>query len=228
MLLDLIKEEAEKIKQELQEGDVTKVGEPLDVKLNKNDGTEDKDAALVHKSKSKTEYKKGPAEKGEDPMDVDLNQQPSKGGSDEKASTAVSVKTGAEKGGKGVTAGQHAANFESKTSGPKDSVSTPFTKKASDKMNAEDKVVDEGTKTYVEAGAEKSGGDVTAGQHKAGWKESAPASDNDKRIATGIQLKESYTKPELQQFIISEAKKLAKKQMLENELAKLKQEISNL
>lgn len=228
MLLDLIKEEAEKIKQELQEADITKVGEPLDVKLNKNDGTEDKDAALVHKSKSKTEYKKGPAEKGEDPLDADMNQQPSKGGSDEKAATAVKVKAGAEKGGKGVTAGQHTANFESKSDGPKNSVSTPFTKKASEKMNAEDKVVDEGTKTYVESGAEKGGNDVTAGQHKAGWKESAPTSDNDKRIASGIQLKESYTKTELQQFIISEAKKLAKKQMLEMELAKLKDEIANL
>ncbi len=227
-LMALIKEQADIIKQELQESDVTKIGEPLDVKLNKNDGTEDKDAALVHKSKSKTEYKKGPAEKGEEPMDVKLNQQPSKGGSDEKASTAVGVKPGAEKGGKGVTAGQHKANFESKTSGPKDSVSTPFTKKASEKMNAEDKVVDEGTKTFVEAGAEKGGTDVTSGQHKAGWKESAPKSDNDKRIASGIQLKETYTKVELRQFIISEAKKLARKQMLEQELLKLKEEISKI
>jgi len=157
-----------------------------------------------------------------------MNQQPSKGGSDEKAATAVAVKAGAEKGGKGVTAGQHAANFDSKTDGPKKSVSTPFTDKASDKMNAEDKVVDEGTKTYVEAGAEKGGTDVTAGQHKAGWKEDAPKSDNDKRIASGIQLKETYTKSELQSFIISEAKKLAKKQMLEQELKKLKDEIANL
>lgn len=228
MLLALIKEEADKIKQELNEGETTNVGEPLDVLLNKNDGTGDKDQALVHKSKSKTEYKKGPADKGEDPIEAEMNQEPSKGGSDEKAATAVKVKAGAEKGGKGVTAGQHAANFESKTDGPKKSVSTPFTDKASDKMNAEDKVVDEGTKTYVEAGAEKGGTDVTAGQHKAGWKEDAPKSDNDKRIATGIQLKESYKKSELQQFIISEAKKLAKKQMLEQELKKLKDEISNL
>lgn len=228
MLLALIKEEADKIKQELNEGETTNVGEPLDVLLNKNDGIGDKDQALVHKSKSKTEYKKGPADKGEDPIEAEMNQEPSKGGSDEKAATAVKVKAGAEKGGKGVTAGQHAANFESKTDGPKKSVSTPFTDKASDKMNAEDKVVDEGTKTYVEAGAEKGGTDVTAGQHKAGWKEDAPKSDNDKRIATGIQLKESYKKSELQQFIISEAKKLAKKQMLEQELKKLKDEISNL
>lgn len=241
MFLDLIKEEALKIKQELEqelnEGDITKVGDPVeDVKLNKNDGTGDKDAALVHKSKSKTEYKKGPAktvksgttDEGDPVEDVDLNQQPSKGGSDEKAATAVGVKAGAAKGGNDVTTGQHKANFESKTDGPKDSVSDPFTKKASEKMNTNDKVVDEGTKTFVEAGAEKGGTDVTAGQHKAGWKESAPKSDNDKRIADGIQLKETYSKTELAQLIMSEAKKLAKKQMLEQELQKLKSQIANL
>ena len=123
MLMDLIQEEAQKIKAELfSEGDITKVGEPTEVKMNKNDGTEDKDAALVLKSKDKTEYKKGPAkvvksgntDEGDPVEDVDLNQQPSKGGSDEKAATAVGVKAGAEKGGKGATAGQHKANFESK------------------------------------------------------------------------------------------------------------------
>lgn len=229
MLLDIIKEEAETIKKELQEGDLTKVGDPVeDVKLNVNDGTGDKDQALVHKSKSSTEYKKGGKEKGEAPLDVKLNQQPSKGGSDEKAATAVGVKAGSEKGGNDVTTGQHKANFESKTDGPKNSVSDPFTKKASEKMNAEDKVVDEGTKTYVEAGAEEGGGDVTAGKHKSNWKENAPKSDKDKRIADAIQLKEKYTKSELQSFIISEAKKLARKQMLVQELAKLKEESKNL
>ncbi len=237
MLLSLIKEEAEKIKQEIfQEGDVTKVGEPLDVKLNKNDGTEDKDAALVHKSKSKTEYKKGPAtvvksgntSEGDPVEDVKLNQQPSKGGSDEKAATAVKVKAGAEKGGKGVTAGQAKANFESKSEGPKKSVSDPFVENGKENMNEMDKLIDDGTKTFVEAGAEKGGTDVTAGQHKAGWKESAPKSDNDKRIATGIQLKESYTKTELRDMIIAEAKKIASKQILEQELIRLKEELKNI
>lgn len=227
-LFALIKEEAEKIKQELQEGNITKVGDPVeDVDLNKNDGTGDSDKALVYKDKSGKE-EKGGKKSSEDPMDVKLNQQPSKGGSDEKASTAVGVKAGSEKGGNNVTTGQRKANFESKTDGPKNSVSDPFLKKTGEKMNKEDKVVDEGTKTFVEAGAEKSGTDVTAGQHKAGWKENAPKSDNDKRIANGIQLKESYSKAELATFILSEAKKLAKKQMLEQELLKIKEEIANI
>lgn len=237
MLMDLIQEEAQKIKAELfSEGDTTKVGEPTEVKMNKNDGTEDKDAALVLKSKDKTEYKKGPAKivksgnttEGDPVEDVDLNQQPSKGGSDEKAATAVGVKAGAEKGGKGATAGQHKANFESKTEGPKKSTSEPFTNTAGKEMNKEDKVVDEGTKTFVEAGSEKGGTDVTAGQHAANFKEAAPKSDNDKRIATGIQLKETYSKEELRNLIISEAKKLAKKQLLEQEIEKLKNEMGKL
>lgn len=231
MFYSLIKEEAETIKQELMQEDaaITKVGDPVeDVKLNKNDGLGDSNKALVYKDKSGKKEKSGTPEKGEYPMDVDLNQQPSKQGSDEKAATAVGVKAGAEKGGKGVTAGQHKANFESKSDGPKDSVSDPFTKKASQEMNANDKVVDEGTKTYIEAGSEKGGTDVTAGQHNTTWKESAPKSDNDKRIASGIQLKETYTKKELAEFVLTEAKKLARKQILEQELINLKNQISNL
>lgn len=237
MLKDLIQEEANRLKAELfSEGDITKVGEPTEVKLNKNDGTGDKDAALVHKSPSKTEYKKGPAkqvksgttDEGDPVADTKLNQQPSKGGSDEKISTAVKVKAGAEKGGNDVTTGQHKANFESKKEGPKKSVSDPFVEEGKKEMNTNDKLVDEGTKTFVEAGAEDGSTTVTAGQHDANWKESAPKSDNDKRIASGIQLKETYTKTELRELIIAEAKKLAKRQMLEQELVKLKEEIKNL
>ena len=61
----------------------------------------------------------------------------------------------------------------------------------------------EAPKTFVEAGAEKGGTDDTAGQAKANFKEKAPKSDNDKRIATGIQLKESYTKTELNGLYVS-------------------------
>lgn len=236
-LVSLIKEAAESIKAALNEGDIEKVGDPVDgVKLNKNDGTGDKDAALVHKSKDKTEYKKGPAktvksgttDEGDPVDDVKMNQQPSKGGSDEKASTAVGVKAGSAKGGSGVTAGQAKANFTSKTDGPKKSVSDPFVENGKENMNEMDKLVDDGTKTFVEAGSEKGGTDVTAGQHNANFKEAAPKSDNDKRIADAIQLKESYTKTELVQFIQEQARLLAKKTMLESELKKIKNDISNL
>lgn len=227
-LMAMIAEAAEKIKVELSE-EVKKVGDPLNVKLNANDKTGDSDKAIVMKTKGETKTKSGLTHKeGQIPLDVKMNQQPSKGGSDEKAAAAVEVKAGAEKGGKDATTGQHKANFTSKDSGPKKEVSDPFVNKASDKMNAGDKVVDEGTKTFVESGAEKGGTDVTSGQHKATWKESAPKSDKDERIATGIQLKETYTKKELMDFIISEAKKKAKKEALNEQLKKIQEKINEI
>ncbi len=225
--LQILSEETEILKKEIAEA-IENLGDPIDAKLNKNDKTGDKDQALVHKSKSKTEYKKGPAEKGEDPMDVKLNQEPSKQGSDEKAATAVSVKAGAEKGGNDVLAGQAKANFESKTEGPKAKTGEPFENKAKEEMNSMDKEVDEGTKTFVDAGAAKGGTDVTAGQHGANWKEKAPKSDNDKRIADAIQLKEKYTKKELHEFIMAEAIKKAKMKILENQINNVKKQIDNL
>ncbi len=225
--LQILSEETELLKKDIAEA-IENIGDPMDVKLNKNDKTGDKDQALVHKSKSKTEYKKGPAEKGEEPMDVKLNQAPSKQGSDEKASTAVGVKAGAAKGGNDVLSGQAKANFESKTEGPKAKTGEPFEDKAKTEMNSMDKEVDEGTKTFVDAGAAKGGTDVTAGQAKAGWKESAPKSDNDKRIADAIQLKEKYTKKELQEFIMAEALKKAKMKILENQINSVKTQIKNL
>ncbi len=216
--------------------EIKKIGDPMKVDLNKNDKLGDKDAALVHKSKSKTEYKKGPAtvvksgntSEGDPVEDVKLNQQPSKGGSDEKASTAVAVKAGAEKGGNSVTSGQAKANFTSKTGGPKKSVSDPFVDEASDKMNQNDKLIDDGAKTFVDAGSEKGGTDVTAGQHKATWKERAPKSDNEKRIADAIQLKEKYTATELRDLIISESKKRARREMFEISLEQLRKENDKL
>lgn len=225
-LMAMIAEAAEKIKVELSE-EVKKVGDPLDVKLNANDKTGDSNKAIVMKTKGETKTKSGTVKAG-DPLDVKMNQQPSKGGSDEKAAAAVEVKAGAEKGGKDATTGQHKANFTSKNSGPKKETSEPFVDKASEKMNTGDKVVDEGTKTYVEAGAEKGGTDVTSGQHKATWKESAPKSDKDERIAKGIQLKETYTKKELMDFIISEAKKKAKKEALNEQLKKIQEKINEI
>ena len=163
-------------------------------------------------------------------MDVSMNEQPSKEGSDKKASTAVAVKAGAEKGGDNVTSGQAKANFTSKTSGPKKAVSDPYVDEASEKMNQMDgeNADKEAPKTFVEAGAEKGGTDDTAGQAKANFKEKAPKSDNDKRIATGIQLKESYTKTELNAFILEQAMKLAKQQIFSNKMNKIQNDLKNL
>lgn len=227
-LMAMITEAAEKIKIELNEEDLKKIGDPVtDVKLNANDKLGDSNKAIVAKTKTETKTKTGTVKAG-DPLDVKMNQQPSKGGSDEKAAAAVEVKAGAEKGGNDVTTGLHKANFTSKNSGPKKETSEPFLDKAPEKMNANDKVSDQGTKTYVEAGAEKGGADVTAGQHKATWKESAPKSDKDDRIAKAIQLKESYTKKELMNFIISEAKKKAKRESLDEQMKKIQEKINEL
>ena len=226
-LMAMITEAAEKIKIELNE-EIKKVGDPVsDVKLNKNDKTGDSNKAIVLETKSETKTKTGSIKPG-NPLDVKMNAQPSKEGSDEKIAAAVEVKAGAEKGGKDATAGQHKANFTSKNSGPKKEVSEPFLEKTSGKMNAEDKIVDKETKTFVEAGAEKSGTNVTSGQHKATWKESAPKSDKDGRIATAIQLKESYTKKELMDFIISEAKIRARKEVLSEQLKQIQEKINEI
>lgn len=234
--LEILSEETETLKKQIAE-DIKNLGDPLDAKINQNDKLGDsKNQNLVMKNKSTTKNKPDGAPKTdgdfpndlEHPIDVNINQHPSKQGSDEKAATAVAVKAGAEKGGEGVTAGQAKANFTSKTEGPKKSVSDPFTDGAKKEMNSMDKESKDGAKTYVEAGAEKGGTDVTAGQHSPNFKEKAPKSDNDKRIATGIQLKESYTKSELNALILEKARELAKQQILAKQLNNLKKDLENL
>jgi hypothetical protein len=250
--------EARMIKKSLQEEETTKVkslGNPNDQKMNKNDGLGDSNKALVMKNTKTTEMKKGTAP-ATAPADVKMNAEAKTKGSDEKAATAVSVKAGAEKGGKGVTAGQAKANFESKKDNPKTGVSAPFVEKNKDEMNTMDGLTDEETKTYVEAGAEKGGKGVTAGQAKAVVKEKAPVVKDEEPITKGIQtdqgnsnkdgnvdkkaenqavtesikvrLKESYTRKELIETVRREAAKLAKKSMLEEQLRRVNNELSNL
>lgn len=234
--LEILSEETALLKKQISE-EIKNLGDPIDAKLNQNDKLGDsKNQNLVMKNKSTSENKPDKAPKtdgdfpidGDFPLDVDMNQQPSKQGSDEKASTAVEVKAGAAKGGEGVTAGQAKANFTSKSEGPKKSVSEPFTDGAKKEMNTMDKESEKGAKTYVEAGSEKGGTDVTAGQHSANFKEKAPKSDNDKRIASGIQLKESYKKSELQSFIMEKAQEIAKREILKKQINQVKDDLKNL
>ena len=73
--------------------------------------------------------------------------------------------------------------------------------------------MDEGAKTYVEAGADVKGGEKhTTGQKKAVVKEKAPEKDDSYgRIAKGIELPESFKgKKDLLSFINEEAKKASK------------------
>lgn len=235
----ILQENLNALRTELNE-EIKNMGDPLSVDLNKNDGLGDSDKALVYKDKDSKKEKSGPAkvvksgntDEGDPVEDVKLNQQPSKGGSDEKISTAVKVKAGAAKGGNDVTAGQAKANFESKTEGPKVATGEPFDEKAKDEMNQMDgeKADKEAPKTYVEAGAAKGGSDVTAGQPKSNWKEKAPKSDTEKRIADAIQLKESkeFKRSEMISFILAEAKKVSREMIYQSSVEKIQKDIESI
>ncbi len=247
--------EAKNIQKQLSEekeqpAKIKSLGSPIDQKMNKNDGLGDSNKALVFKSTKNSESKTGKAPSVA-PADVKLNSTAKNLGSDQKAATAVSVKAGTEKGGKGVTAGQHNATFESKKENPKKEVSAPFVEKNKEEMNTMDGLTDKETKTYVEAGAAKGGKGVTAGQAKAVVKEKAPVVKDEAPIMKGIEtdqgnsnqdgepkdapkealqveLKESYTRKELIETVRREARKMAKKSMLEEELKKINEELKNL
>lgn len=229
-LINFIQSEALKLKKQLSE-EFKSAGQAHEMKMDHEAKPSDKDQALVMKTTSKSTYKKGPGETstpytegGELPTDVEMDETGKP--SDDDIKTAVFVKAGSKKGGNDVTTGQAKANFDSKTTGPKGEVSKPFVEKSKDKMNTLDKEnYKGGSKTYVEAGSEKKTNNVTAGQHQANFSEKAPKSDKDERIAHGIELKESYTKEELKNLIITESQKLAKKIILKKELNKLKKEL---
>ena len=239
---EMVRTESLKVKNQLikeeKEAAFEKVGDPLEIKLNTNDKLGDSTKALVFKdAKSKEEKSSGPkteksepfTEKEGEALDIKTEKEGEEG-SDKKAASAVEVKAGAEKGGKDSLTGQHKANFTSKSENPKKEVSAPFDEKASDKMNVMDKESKDKTPlTYVTAGAEEGGNKVTAGLHKKDIKTAAPKSEEkSERIAKGIEIKENYSKKDLQEFIMNEAKKLAKKQMLEEELNKLNKELGLL
>lgn len=231
-LVDFITSEAIKAKNKLNE-EFESAGKP---KMDHVAKPSDKDQALVMKNTKDSEYKKGPAKTSdvsapftEDEgltVDLEMNSNDSDQGSDENVSTAVYVKAGAQKGGNKVTTGQHNANFSSKEDGPKKDASKPFLEKGKEKMNTMDKEnYPGGAKTYVEAGSEIKGNDVRTGMHQGKFSERVPKSDKDERIAHGIELKESYSKKELYDLIISESKKLSKKIILKNELTKLRKDL---
>jgi hypothetical protein len=256
-LRNMVLAEAKEIKKKLYEEEAFKALEdPLEQEMNQNDGLGDSNKAVVYKGTDKTETKSGKAS-AKAPADVKMNANAKDQGSDPKAATAVSVKAGAEKGGKGYTAGQHKANFESKKDNPKTDVSKPFVETSKDEMEKMDKNIDDvGTKTFVEAGAEKGGKGITAGQHKAVVKEKAPVTKDKEPIMKGIEteqgnsnhdgdvnkkaksqavtesvkvtLKESYTRKELIETVKREAAKIARKSMLEEQLKRIDDELSKL
>ena len=214
-LIDMIRAEAKNIKSAMiQESDaVTDSIDVFDVDMNSNDELGDSEKALTYKDTSKKVEKEGEEQKM-----PKMNSQDDKGGSDEKSAVAVKVDAGAKKGGDSHTAGQAKANFTSKKDIQDTEASGPFDERVDDlEMNSEDKLVDEKAKTYVAAGESKGGKTHTSGQAKADVHERMPeedAKEPTERIAAGIEidgsnidLKETYTKKELKNLILTEAKK---------------------
>ena len=219
-----IKEEITKLKALMESETVSKTIDPLKVDMKQGDKvSKSEESALVYKDPSGKKTKKG-TESSEDASSVKMNQNDKDGGSDEKAATAVEVKASGKS-----EKGQAKANFTSKTDSPSKDSSTPFKEKSDKKMNSNDGNIDDNVpKTYIETGEKKGGSDVTSGQHKANVKEKAPDSKDEKPITDWIQLKEKYTQKELFNFILNEAKKLAKRDIIKEELSKIKSNINKL
>lgn len=237
--IELVKEEALKIKEEILNEEIESVGDPFEVEMNKNDEVENSDKALAYKDTTKKVEKTGSTE-----IEVKMNSQDDDQGHDEEIAAAVEVEAGSKKSGDGHIAGQAKGNFTSKTDNPKKEASQPFDDETFDgKMNKEDKLVDEKAKTYVDAGSEKGGSTHTTGQAEANVHERAPEVKDNDPIAAGIEIKgsnikESYNKTELMNFIKEEAiklieseeraqKNISKKKELEEELKKINDELSN-
>lgn len=211
--VNLIREEAENFKNSFLSEAIEDTIEVFDVDMNKFDDIEESDTALVYRDPSKK------IERPAHPLaNVKMNSKANQLGSDENASVAVKVNAGAVKRGSSHTAGQVKANFDSKKNIQDVKASEPFSDRVGDfKMNSEDKIPYDTAKTYVTAGAKKGGSSHTAGQAKADVHEVKPKKDSEEpteRIAKGIEidgsnidLKENYTKRELKNLILTEAKR---------------------
>jgi hypothetical protein len=212
-LISLIREEAENFKNSFLSEAIEDTIEVFDVDMNKFDDVEESDKALTYKDPSKK------IERPAQPLtNVKMNSKANQLGSDSNAAVAVKVNAGAAKGGSSHTAGQAKANFDSKKNIQNVKASGPFDDRLGDfEMNSEDKIPYDTAKTYVTAGAVKGGSSHTAGQAKADVHEVKPKKDSEEpteRIAKGIEidgsnidLKENYTKRELRNLVLTEAKK---------------------
>lgn len=214
----LIKEEASKILKE-EADKIIDAGDTMDVDMNAMDRVDNSDgSAYTKNTDGKFEKKKANMENGDLPTDVKMNQQDKDQGHDEKIAAAVKVDA-ANSTKKGTADNPHIegmknGNFESKKGNQGTSASTPFEdRKDKVEMNSQDREMDEGAKTYVEAGGDITGREKhTTGQKKAEAKEKAPESkDSYERIAKGIELPEGFkNKKELLNFINENAKKVSK------------------
>lgn len=217
-LKKLIKEEASKIIKE-EADKIIDAGDTMDVDMNSMDRVDNSDgSAFTKNTDGKFEKKKANMENSELPTEVKMNKQDDDQGHDEEIAAAVKVDA-ASSTMKGTAdnphiEGMHNSDFESKKGNQSTKASTPFEDRNDNvEMNSEDREMDEGAKTYVEAGGDVKGGEKhTTGQKKAVVKEKAPEKDDPYgRIAKGIELPENFkNKKELLNFINEEAQKVSK------------------
>jgi len=216
-LKKLIKETASKFLKE-ESDKIIDAGDTLEVDMNSMDRVDNSDGSAFTKNTDGQFEKKKANMKNEDlPTDVKMNKQDNDQGHDEEiaAATKVDAANSTKKGSADNPhiEGMHNGDFESKKGNQSTKASTPFEdRKDKVDMNSEDREMDEGAKTYVEAGSDVKGGEKhTTGQKKAVVKEKAPEKeDSYGRIAKGIELPESFkSKKDLANFINEEAKKVS-------------------
>jgi hypothetical protein len=198
---------------------IMSLGDPLNADMNKmtNPGNSTGDALVMAREKGGF-TKKSAAPKAaenieevEDTIDVDMNDRDNDQGHDEQIAAAVKVDAASSTKKGASVEGMKNSNFESKDKNPSTASSTPFEeRKEKVEMNSQDKADNSGAKTYVEPGSELHNG-ASTGQHAAKFSEKAQnEKETAERIATGIQLPESFkNKSELINFINEEAKKLS-------------------
>lgn len=205
---DQLNEYIDKKLAQLREADMKSDGDPTEVKMNKMvSGADKKPVAKV----SATETKSANVASS-DATKVKMNQMDKEQGSDGKIAAAVKVEAGGDmKSDQDTNVGMKDKDATSKSDNPKMETGEPFDEKGEMPMNSMDREVDEGTKTYVDAGSEGVGKQpTTVGQKKAVAHESAPSSKEDKaRIADAIQMPEgTMTKKEMIEFAMNEARKI--------------------
>lgn len=214
----LIKEEASKLLRE-EADKIIDAGDTMEVKMNQLDRIDNSDgSAYTKNTDGKFEKKKANMTNDKLPTDVRMNQNDKDQGHDQRISAAVKVSAaGSTK--KGTSDNPHIegmknGNFESKKGNQSVKASTPFEdRKGTVNMNSEDRVIGDGAKTYVEAGSDITGREKhTTGQKKAVASETAKnEKETYERIASGIELPESFkNRKHLLDFINENAKKASK------------------
>jgi hypothetical protein len=211
-LVNYIHEQAQKL---IEADEIKAAGEPTDVVMNKMvDGASANPEAKVKNVGGKEETKSAKVA-AEDPMNVSMNQMDKEAGSDGKAASAVKVEAGGDlSSDQSATAGQKAANFDSKKSNPSKESGEPFDENGDAKMNSMDKEGDEGTKTFVGAKGNLSSDQATnVGMNGTDVHEDAQNEAVPEKIAKAIEMpKEGFTfkdKNELLEWTKGQAAKIA-------------------